>query len=61
MNLNPGEVKSFKTIRESGSASKAEVSLTEAEAKFTVNGKQVIGLQTGKKDLPAEIEPVFRR
>ncbi|WP_324484126.1 PmoA family protein [Daejeonella sp.] len=61
MSLNPGEVKSFKTIRESGSASKAEVLLTEAEAKFTVNGKQVIGLQTGKKDLPAEIEPVFRR
>ncbi|MCF8452848.1 MAG: PmoA family protein [Pedobacter sp.] len=61
MNLNPGEVKSFKTIRESGSASKADVLLTEAEAKFTVNGKQVIGLQTGKKDLPAEIEPVFLR
>jgi len=61
MSLSPGEVKTFKTIRESGSGSKAEVLLTEAEAKFTVNGKQVIGLQTGKKDLPAEIEPVFRR
>lgn len=61
MSLNPGEVKSFKTIRERKSASKADVLLTEAEAKFTVNGKQVIGLQTGKKELPAEIEPVFRR
>lgn len=61
MSLSPGEVKTFKTIRESGSGSKAEILLTEAEAKFAVNGKQVIGLQTGKKELPAEIEPVFRR
>ena len=61
MSLNPGEVKSFKTIRERKSASKAEILLTEDEAKFTVNGRQVIGLQTGKKDLPAGIEPVFRR
>jgi len=61
MSLSPGEIKLFKTIRESGSGSKAEILLTEAEAKFTVNGKQVIGLQTGKKALPAEIEPVFRR
>ncbi|MDP2415194.1 PmoA family protein [Daejeonella sp.] len=61
MSLSPGEVKTFKTIRESGSGSKAKVLLTDAEAKFTVNGKQVIGLQTGKKELPAEIEPVFRR
>jgi len=61
MTLNAGEVKSFKTISERKSASKAEILLTEDEAKFTVNGKQVIGLQTGKKELPAEIEPVFRR
>ena len=61
MSLSPGEVKTFKTIRERKSASEAEILLTEAEAKFMVNGKQVIGLQTGRKDLPAEIEPVFRR
>lgn len=61
MSLRPGEVKSFKTIRQTSPGSKAEILLTADEAKFTVNGKQVIGLQTGKKDLPAKIEPVFRR
>ena len=61
LSLKPREVKTFKTIRKSVSGSKAKILVTEAEAKFTVNGKQVIGMQTGKKDLPAGIEPVYRR
>ena len=61
LSLSPREVKTFKTIRKSVSGSKAKILVTEAEAKFTVNGKQVIGMQTGKKDLPAGIEPVYRR
>jgi len=61
MSLLPKEVKLFKLIKESNPGSKAEISITEAETKFMVNGKQVIGLQTGKKELPAGIDSVFRR
>ena len=61
MSLRPGEVKNFKAIKESNAGTKAEISLTAAEAKFMVKGKQVIGLQTGKKDLPAGVDSVFRR
>ena len=61
MSLRPGEVKNFKAIKESNAGTKAEISLTAEQAKFMVKGKQVIGLQTGKKDLPAGVDSVFRR
>lgn len=61
MSLRPGEVKDFKAVRERNTGTKAEISITAAEAQFKVKGKQVIGLQTGKKDLPAGIDSVFRR
>lgn len=61
LSLLSGEVKDFKLIKEKNTASKAEILVTDVVAKFMVNGKQVIGLQTGKKDLPAGIDPVFRR
>jgi len=61
LNLLPGEVKDYKLIKEKNPASKAEILLTAAEAKFMVKGKQVIGFQTGKKELPAGIEPIFQR
>lgn len=61
MSLLPNEVKDFKLIKGTSAASKAKILVRAAEAKFMVNGKQVIGLQTGKKALPAGIDSVFRR
>lgn len=61
MNLLPEEIKEFKLIKEKSPGTKARILLTADEAKFMIKGKQVIGLQTGKKELPEGVESVFRR
>ena len=61
MSLLPNEVKDFKVVKELNTDNDAKISLNKDEAMFMVKGKQVISLQTGNKELPTEIDPVYRR
>ncbi|MGV3704406.1 MAG: PmoA family protein [Arcticibacter sp.] len=61
IDIDAGERRIFHIKAAATQASKAEIVEEEKQVRVLLNGKLIIGFQTGRGDLPEGVEPIYRR